>query len=278
MDTLHQNLEHLYKSSLFNYIAYGGIITIDESDVCAKVKKADIVYHGQVLKIDNVFLKGCHTIYDDIVVGNPELKHDCDGILFISNAHGKYFVLIELKSKYTEDNITKAEKQLAASYVRVLSHLLCIEGFNIDDYIEIENYSGTVEEIGIFYTTLRTPDNKIVYVPNGELANNEIVNYNKKSTRRIDKTISISYDSDVEYVKKLINEVCMKNELILKSTLPFIKVNEYGDSAIVLLIRVWVKSTDYFSVFYDLLDQIKTEFDNNNIKVPYQQIDVHISK
>lgn len=136
MDTLHQNLEHLYKSSLFNYISYGGIITIDESDVCAKVKKADIVYHGQVLKIDNVFLKGCHTIYDDIVVGNPELKHDCDGILFISNAHGKYFVLIELKSKYTEDNITKAEKQLAASYVRVLSHLLCIEGFNIDDYIK----------------------------------------------------------------------------------------------------------------------------------------------
>lgn len=136
MDVLHHKLGNLYKSSLFDYKSIGGTICINEHEANAKVKNARICYHGQLLKIDNSFLIECHDIYDDRIVGRPELKHDCDGILFIKSRNRKYFVLIELKSKYTEGNITKAEKQLAASYVRVLSHLSCIEGFNVDEYVK----------------------------------------------------------------------------------------------------------------------------------------------
>lgn len=154
--------------------------------------------------------------------------------------------------------------------------LLVLRPFNIDDYIETKEYSGTVESIGIFYTCLRTPDNKVIYVPNGELANNEIVNYSKKSIRRMDKIISISYDSDVNKAKEIIKKVCEKNEIILKDPEPFIKVYEYADSSIKLLCRVWTKSTDYFSIFFDLLDDIKFEFDKNNIHIPYPKLDVNI--
>ena len=156
--------------------------------------------------------------------------------------------------------------------------LLVLRPFNIDDYIETVDYSGTVENIGIFYTCLRTPDNKVVYVPNGELANNEIVNYSKKDVRRMDKIISVSYDSDINEIKKIINDICQKNNLILKEPNPFIKVNEYSDSSIKILCRVWVKSSDYFDVFFDLLDEIKNEFDLKNIQIPYPKLDVNLYK
>ena len=154
--------------------------------------------------------------------------------------------------------------------------LLVLRPFNIDDFIETKEYSGTVESIGIFYTCLRTPDNKVIYVPNGELANNEIVNYSKKNVRRMDKIISISYDSDLNKAKEIIKKVCEKNEIILNDPKPFIKVYEYADSSIKLLCRVWTKSTDYFSIFFDLLDDIKFEFDKNNIHIPYPKLDVNI--
>lgn len=134
IDVLHHKLESLYKPSLFEYKSNGGTVSVDEHDTGAKVKKATICYHGQLLIIDNCLLKECHKIYDDNTVGCPELKHDCDGILFIKYRDKKFFVLIELKSKYTEENITKAEKQLAASFVRVLSRLSCVEGFRADEY------------------------------------------------------------------------------------------------------------------------------------------------
>jgi hypothetical protein len=136
MNILHHKLGKLYKASLFNYDSNSGIVVVNEKDANAKVKYAQIEYNGQLLKIDNEFLKGCHGIYEDIIVGQPELKHECDGILFINDGAKKYFILIELKSKYTESNIKKAEKQIAASYIRVLSNLLCIEDFTEDEYIK----------------------------------------------------------------------------------------------------------------------------------------------
>lgn len=156
--------------------------------------------------------------------------------------------------------------------------ILVLRPFNIDNYIETTDFSGTVESIGIFYTCLRTPDNKVVYVPNGELANNGIINYSKKSIRRLEKIISISYDSDVNKAKEIVNEVCKNNELILKNPNPFVKVSEYSDSSIKILCRVWVKSSDYFGVFFDLLDDIKNEFDKNNIHIPYPKLDVNLYK
>ena len=134
IDLLHNQLKNFYEPSLFDYKSYGGMVCIDEHESGAKVKKASVCYHGQLLVIGNCLLRECHKIYGDNISGSPEMKHDCDGILLIKKREKKYFVLIELKSKYTEDNITKAEKQLAASYVRVLSRLSCIEGFCADEY------------------------------------------------------------------------------------------------------------------------------------------------
>lgn len=136
IDVLHHKLERLYKPSLFEYKSNGGMLCIDEHDSIAKVKKASIIYHGQLVIVDNSLLKECHNIYENNTARCPELKHDCDGILLIKYRNKKYFVLVELKSKYTEDNITKAEKQLAASFVRVLSRLSCVDGFNADEYIK----------------------------------------------------------------------------------------------------------------------------------------------
>lgn len=156
--------------------------------------------------------------------------------------------------------------------------ILILRPFNLDDYIEVENASGSVESIGIFYTCLRTPDNKIIYVPNGELANNEIVNYDKKETRRIDKIISISYDENFEKIKQILLNVCTSNKQILSSIEPYIVISEYGEYSIKILCRVWVKSSDYFSVFYNLNEQIKTSFEKENIVIPLPILDVNISK
>lgn len=150
IDVLHHKLGSLYKPSLFVYKSSGGTVCIDEHDPEAKVKKASITYHGQLLIVNNDILKNCHKIYDDNTIGFPELKHDCDGILLIKCRNKKYFVLIELKSKYTEENITKAEKQIAASYIRVFSRLSCIDGFNPDEYIKcgiIVSYAPNISDL-----------------------------------------------------------------------------------------------------------------------------------
>lgn len=136
MDILHHKLTSLYKPSLFDYKSSGGIVCVDEHEPGAKVKKASICYHGQLLIVNNCLLRDCHNIYDDNMGRCPELKHECDGILLVKYRNKKYFVLVELKSKYTEENIAKAEKQLAASFVRVLSRLSCVEGFNTDEYVK----------------------------------------------------------------------------------------------------------------------------------------------
>ena len=161
IDVLHNKLGSLYKPSLFEYKSNGGMVNINEHDSGAKVKKASINYHGQLLVVDNCLLKECHKIYDDNIVGCPELQHDCDGILFIKYRNKKYFVLIELKSRYTEENITKAEKQIAASYIRVLSRLSCIDGFNSDEYIKcgiIVSYAPSIS--GLRKTNQKKAQNK----------------------------------------------------------------------------------------------------------------------
>lgn len=150
--------------------------------------------------------------------------------------------------------------------------------FKIDDYIEAQSYGGTVEEIHMTYTKLRTPDNKVVYIPNGALSNGNIVNYSIKDTRRLDQTYSISYTDDAAKVKALITEICESNELILKDPAYAVKVSGYGDHGIDIVVRVWTKSSDYWTVHYDLLDAVKAAFDENGIDMPYNQLDVHIKQ
>ncbi len=150
--------------------------------------------------------------------------------------------------------------------------------FKIDDYIEALGHSGTVEEIRITQTKLRTPDNKVVYIPNGTLSSSEIVNYSEKDVRRLDNTFSIAYNCDFEKAKEIITNICMQHELVMKDPAPFVRVSKHGSSSIDIVTRVWTKSGDYWTVHFDLLEKVKTEFDANGIEIPFEQLDVNIKK
>lgn len=150
--------------------------------------------------------------------------------------------------------------------------------FKVDDYIEVEGaeVSGTVEDIHIVCTKLRTPDNKVIYVPNGTLSNSSIINYSEKQTRRVDFKFSISYDDDFEKVKGLIKDILKSNELTLSDPEPFVRVSEYAQNSVDIVARAWVKTGDYWTVKFDVLEAVKKKFDEHSITVPYNQLDLHI--
>ena len=159
--------------------------------------------------------------------------------------------------------------------------ILFTRPFKVDDYIEAmvdPVVSGTVEDIQIVCTKLRTPDNKVIYIPNGTLSNAHIVNYSEKELRRVDFSFSIAYDNDVEIAKASILTVCDAHTLVLDDPAPFVRVSEYGQSSIDIVARVWVKSEDYWTVKFDILETVKKVFDESEITIPYNQLDVHIKK
>ena len=150
--------------------------------------------------------------------------------------------------------------------------------FKVDDFIEAQGYSGTVEEIRMTATKVRTADNKVVYIPNGALSTGNIVNYSEKDTRRVDHTFSISYSNDFSKAKSIISEICEKHELILKDPAPTIRVSSHSSSSIDIVTRVWVNAGDYWTVHFDLLESVKTAFDEAGIEIPFNQLDVHVKK
>lgn len=150
--------------------------------------------------------------------------------------------------------------------------------FKIDDYIEAQGHSGTVIDIHITYTKLLTPDYKVIYLPNGTLANEDIINYSEKDKRRVDFLFSIGYDDDFEKAKRIIKDICLEHELVLKDVEPFVKVKEHGSSSINIVTRVWTKTADYWTVYYDVTESVKSAFDKEGIQIPFNQLDVHIKK
>lgn len=154
--------------------------------------------------------------------------------------------------------------------------IILMRPFKIGDYVFTNGESGTVEDIHMFYTTLVTPDNRVVHVPNGTLANNVIVNNSVKDKRRVDVVMSIAYDADFEKARQLIFDVCSKNELIDKTPEPFVAVGTYGPSSVDLNIRVWANNADYWTVHRYLMHEVKRTFDENGIEIPFNQLDVTI--
>ena len=150
--------------------------------------------------------------------------------------------------------------------------------FRVDDFIEALGVSGTVEDIHICYTKVRTPDNKMAYLPNGTLSTTQIVNYSEKDTRRVDADLSISYADDFEKAKKVILEVCKKNKKILNVPAPAINIVEHGDSAINISAKVWCKNADYWDVKFYMLEKVKVAFDENGIEIPFNQLEVTLKK
>ena len=156
--------------------------------------------------------------------------------------------------------------------------LIITRPFRVDDYIEAQGYSGTVEDIHMTNTKLRTPDNKVVYIPNGALSSGNIVNYSEKDTRRVDLTFSISYADDFSKAKAIITDICDRHELILKDPTLTVRVSAHSASSIDIVTRAWVKSDDYWTVYFDLLESVKTAFDEQGIEIPFNQLDVHVKQ
>ena len=154
--------------------------------------------------------------------------------------------------------------------------IIVMRPFKLGDFITSNGESGTVEDIKLFYTTIIAQDIKVIYIPNAQLANNVIVNISVKDTRRVEVIMPIAYDADVELAKKIIKEVAMRNSLILNAPAPFAEVAEYADSSVNIKVRVWCKNSDYWTVNWYLLSEIKNEFDKQGVEIPFNQIDVHI--
>ena len=149
--------------------------------------------------------------------------------------------------------------------------------FKLGDYIVTNGQEGTVEDIKLFYTTLVTPDNREISVPNGTLANNVIVNNSAKDTRRVDLVVQVAYGSDVDAVKQIISQVCLENQLVFKNPAPFIELAEMNESSLDFTVRSWCNRGDYWTVKFALIDNVKKALDANGIEIPFKQIDVHIN-
>ena len=156
--------------------------------------------------------------------------------------------------------------------------ILLTRPFKVDDFIEAQGISGTVADIHITSTKIVTGDNKVVYVPNGSLANGNIINYSEKDTRRVDLDFSVAYSADCEKAKDIIKGILENHDLVLKTPAPFVRMSEHGNSAIQIKSRAWVNSADYWTVYFDVLESVKAEFDKNGIEIPFEQLDVHIKK
>ena len=156
--------------------------------------------------------------------------------------------------------------------------LLITHPFVTGDYIEMGDKSGTVEQIDIIQTTLITPDNKTIVIPNGILSSDNVINYTKQETRRVDLTIPISYDNDVDLARKSIVKAASKEKKVLNNEPPFVKVVEYSDSCVNLTVRVWCKTEDYWDVYFSMIEKIRDAFNEDGVIIPYQRIDVHMVK
>lgn len=155
--------------------------------------------------------------------------------------------------------------------------LLINQNIKVGNYVEIGAYSGTVEEISILYTKLSTPDNKDVYIPNGVAATSAITNYSSEGSRRVDLVFGISYENDHRKAVEAITDVVKSHSLVLDDPVPFVRLSELGASSLNITVRVWTKSEDYWTVYFDLIEQVKEKFDRENIVIPYNQLDVHVS-
>lgn len=150
--------------------------------------------------------------------------------------------------------------------------------FKSGDYIDLGTVSGKVHEIKMMYTELITVDNKRVIVPNSHITGSNIINYNSESKRRIDLVFGISYDADIAKAKEVIAQTVRKNELILTEPEPIIAVSAQAASSVNISCLVWCHTDDYWNIFYYMQEAVKLAFDENKIAIPYDQLDVHISK
>jgi small conductance mechanosensitive channel len=153
--------------------------------------------------------------------------------------------------------------------------ILLFKPFKVGDLITGQSHTGVVRKIDVLYTHLTTIDNKEVIIPNGNLANSDVVNFSSQETRRVDVSVGVAYGTDLKLVKKLIYELLKSDSRILEEPAPFIAFNSFGESSLDLVIRAWVNTADYWDVYFDLMEAIKEAFEANQIEIPYAKRDVY---
>lgn len=157
--------------------------------------------------------------------------------------------------------------------------LLLLRPYRIGDYITAQGQSGTVKNIGLFSTQLTTPDNRIIYVPNSAISTSIVDNYSQPETRRLDWTISVSYGTDVELVRKTVLDILNSDSRVLREPAePTVLLKELGASAVIITARCWVSNADYWDVNFAVNERIYTELPKNGVQFAYPQLDVHIKQ
>lgn len=154
--------------------------------------------------------------------------------------------------------------------------ILTAHPFSAGDFVEAAGVSGTVQEVGLVYTKLYTTDNKVVYVPNGEISGKTITNYNGNDTRRVELKLNLSYNADPEQVKAVLARVVGEHPLTLPTPEAEIRVNGYGGSAVEYVVRTWCATADYWDVRFDLLEQAKAALDAAGLEMTYDHLNVHM--
>ncbi|MCH5262617.1 MAG: mechanosensitive ion channel [Lachnospiraceae bacterium] len=158
--------------------------------------------------------------------------------------------------------------------------ILLLKPFKVDDYIKVDNqgHEGTVREIQLFYTKLATPDNHVVIIPNGSLANSNIMNISALGERKMDITVTISYDADIRRAKEVLMDVLNSDEAVMQEKDHRVFVQELADSGVKLMVRCWADNEKYWECRWRITEQIKYALDEAGIAIPYPQMDVHIGQ
>lgn len=154
--------------------------------------------------------------------------------------------------------------------------ILMFRPYKVGDFVDAQGVTGTVDEIQIFNTVIKTGDNKRIIVPNGAISNGIITNFSAEATRRVDFIFGIGYDDDIAQAKSTLKRIFAEDDRVFTDPEPLVVVSELADSSVNFTCRVWVNAADYWGVFFDTTEKVKLVFDKENISIPYPQSDVHI--
>jgi len=156
--------------------------------------------------------------------------------------------------------------------------ILIFKPFKVGEYINAQGHSGTVKEIQIFNTILKTPDNKTIIIPNGGLSTGTMINFSTETTRRVEWTFGIAYGDNSDKAKGVFGNLIQSDDRIMKDPEPFIALKELADSSVNFTVRAWVKSEDYWDVYFQMNEQVYKTFEKEGLSIPFPQMDVHVQK
>jgi len=156
--------------------------------------------------------------------------------------------------------------------------IIIFRPFKVGDFVDAGGATGTVEDINLFSTVIAPLDNRTIIVPNAAIVGGNITNYSMKENRRVDHVFGISYDDDLKLAKETLMQIMVEDERVVQDPAPFVAVSELGDNSVNFTTRAWVKTEDYWDVYFEQIEKVKLTFDEKGLSFPYPQMDVHMDK